>query len=482
MTPLLGFMPDSDATTPGVLLDCEQLIPSENGMSSAPSAIAPVGVGTLADACRGAAVVSDLNGVRRIFAGTTTKIYELASTTYVDQSRVGSYTLGIDSRWTFESFGNSVLAANEADAIQRSTGGVFSDIATAPKADIIFSISGFVMALNYNSGTATTDGWACCAYLDETNWAPSVATQATRGRLVSSEGKITAGKRLGNYAVAYKSKAIYLGQYVGAPVVWQWDQIIGGDAGCSGKEAIVDIGGAHVFVNDENFWVFDGTRPRPLGTGQVRQFWVDDSDPKYRFRTLAVHDKQGNRVWFYYCSRNSLGVRDSVLVYHLGTKQWGRANRSVEAVLQFVSPGLVINELDSLSSTIDGLPNIPFDSQYWFSGGRSVAVFDTAHQILQMNGIAENSSMFTGDFGDDDGISMLRKSRLRFARSPTTSTAIGFKSFVEGTPPTIGTTTTLTDGSYYMTQRGRWHRIKYNFTGEVQITGIALELVPNGKR
>ena len=53
MTPLMGFAPDVESTTPGVLVDCAQLIPFESGMEAAPGLTVPTGVGVLAADCRG---------------------------------------------------------------------------------------------------------------------------------------------------------------------------------------------------------------------------------------------------------------------------------------------------------------------------------------------------------------------------------------------------------------------------------------------
>lgn len=481
MIKLLGFAPDLDATTPGVIVDCSQLIPYESGMKAAPSAVAPNGVGALASACAGAAVLSDMVGGHRAFAGTATKLYALSGTSWSDVSRVAAYTLGVDSRWSFAQFGNSAIGSNGTDLMQRSTGGSFADIAGSPIAEVVMSIAGFVLALNFNDGTVTPDGWICSALYDETDWTIDVSTQCTKGRLVSAEGRIVAGQRLGNYAIAYKPKAIYVGQYVGAPVVWQWDQVIGGDAGCIGKDAVVDVGGAHIFVNDENFWLFDGTRPVPL-PNSPRNWWLSNSDPTYRYRTIAAHDKQRNLVWFFYCSTGSGGVRDSALTFHLVTKQWGRADRLVEAAFGYISPGVTIDGLDAYAGTIDALPAIGVDSQFWVAAGRSLGVIDTAHQVRQMTGPAENSSLTTGDFGDDAQVTMLRSLRPRFAKSPTTGSAEFFKKMGEGDDTTVGSTAALVDGSFNAIQRARWHRARMDFTGETSITGYQPELAANGRR
>ena len=143
MIELIGFAPDLDTTTPGVLTDCTQLIPTERGMAAAPSAVGVSGLGALAAECRGAAVLTNTSGTRRTFAGTQTKIYELASGTWSDVSG-GTYTGSSENRWCFAQFGNAAIATNDTENIQASTAGTFSAIATAPKARLLVAAKDFV--------------------------------------------------------------------------------------------------------------------------------------------------------------------------------------------------------------------------------------------------------------------------------------------------------------------------------------------------
>ena len=139
MDKLLGFAPDAEPTTPGILTAVTNMIPWEQGMRGAPRGATPSGVPALAAECRGAAVVTKLDDTRRIFAGTTTTFYELSAGAWVDSG--GVYTGGADARWSIAQFGNSTLASNYSDAIQRSSGAGFTSIATAPKAKIIFQLA-----------------------------------------------------------------------------------------------------------------------------------------------------------------------------------------------------------------------------------------------------------------------------------------------------------------------------------------------------
>jgi len=480
---LLGFLPDQDPTTPGVITDCTNFIPYETGMQGAPSASTPASTPALAAACIGAVVVTKLDDTRRIIAGSTVRLYELSAGSWSDVTRAGVYTGGTDTRWSFAQFGNATIASNLTDAMQRSTSGAFADIATAPKAKIVFSVGSFVMALNTSDATygVSQNRWWNCATFDETSWTPSVTALSATGTLVSAPGQITAGGKLGDYAVAYKDKAIFLGQFVGAPSVWNWSQVVGGDAGCVGQDAFADIGGAHFIVGQDNLWIFDGSRPTPIGLGQVRQWFYSNSNPSYRYKIQCLFERQRNLVWIFYPSTNSTTL-DSAMVYHIATKQFGLVTINIEAVLNYISAGTTIDGLSGISATIDGLSAYSLDSQFWLVGGRALSVFDTTHQLKLMTGASTSSSYTTGDMGDDEGVSLLSKIRVRFAPgyAPTTATAQVFSKMTEGDGLTTGSTHTINDGKFDALQAARFHRATIAMTGEVRVLAMDAVLKPMG--
>lgn len=486
MTPIVGFAPDADPNTPGIFTACSAVIPFESGFKGAPSAVNST-ADTLAAACIGAVVATKLDGTRRVFAGSTTKLYELSGTTWTDRTRSvgGNYAGGSDTRWSFCQFGDTTVAANLADTLQSSASGAFADISGAPKAKIVISASNnFVIAFNtVDAGFGTSpDRWWCCAQGDQTSWTTSVSTLANSGRLVATEGPITAALPLGNYVIAYKARGVYVGSFVGSPVVWQWDLAPGGEAGAVGQEAVCDIGGAHFFVSNDNFWVFDGTRPIPIGDGVIRQWFLNNSSPTYRYRTKCVFDKQNNLVRVYYPSAGSTGACDSCLVFHVGTKKWGRDDQTIETPLNYIAPGVTINGLDSFASTINALPNIPVDSQYWASGGQVSSFFNTSHKLVSLNGPCGSSSVTFADLGDDDTVSMIDRVRMRFTQSPTTATATGFYKFNEGDTLTQGPSGAINDGKFDVRQSGRFHRVRIDMTGDHKETGYDVKLIPVGGR
>lgn len=480
MDKLLGFAPDADPSVPGVLISVANLIPYEQGMKGAPTGVTPANVPALAAACKGAIVATKLDATRRVFAGTLTKLYELSAGAWSDVS-TGSYTGGTDSRWSFAQFGNSTLASNLSDTIQRSSGAAFSAIAGAPKAKIIFSVGSQIMALNINDGTTKPDGWYCCATFDETDWATSVTTLCAKGQIVAAPGPFNAGGKLGEYAVGYKDKSIHVGQFVGAPAVWDWVQAPGGDAGCIGQDAWADIGGAHFIVGQDNFWIFDGSRPAPIGDDVIRNWFFSNANPNYIYRTQCVCDRQNNVVWVFYCSLTS-ETPDKAIVYHLKSKMWGAADIAVQATLNYVSAGATIDGLTSIAATIDGLSSFSFDSQFWFVGGRSLAVFNNSHQLQSVTGPSVSSGMTTGDAGDDDMVTLLSSIRLRFlpGYKPASATVQTYTKMEAGDSVSTGSTATMSDGKFDVMDSARWHSASFTFTGEHRVSGISATLTSEG--
>jgi hypothetical protein len=485
MTPILGFMPDADPTTPGVLLDCSNIIPFESGFLAAPSPV-PVQAAALAAECRGAVVATKLDGTRRLFAGTQTKLYELTSTAWTDRSKAGNYTGSTESRWSFCQFGDTSMASNLVDPMQQSAAGAFADVPTAPKAKIIVSASNnFVIAFNTNDGTfgVSPDRWWCCAQSNQTDWVPSVATGATTGRLVAREGAIQAALPLGDYVVAYKSRGVFIGSFVGAANgSWQWTAVPGGECGAVGQEAICDVGGAHFIVGEDDFWLFDGTRPAALGEGVLRDWFRRNSSQTFRYRTKCTYDRQRNIVWVAFPSVTSTGSCDRTLAIHVGNKRWGSADRVLQAALNFTAPGVTIDGLDAYSSTIDGLPTIPFDSQYWLAGGRLYAYFDSSNQLVSSTGVAGASSFTTCDMGDEESVSTLDEFRVRFTHVPATAQATSFWAMNEGEDLIAGPSCALNEGKFDLLQSGRFHRVRVDMTGDHRETAYRPKLLDESGR
>ena len=111
---LTGIAPDIDPVTPGIVTDCDAIVPTTAGLSAANSAV-DAGYPPLGTAPVSAYVAELLDGSKRTFVASTTKIYEALAGAWVDRSPVGDYRG--TNRTRFCVFGNNVLSANRTQII-----------------------------------------------------------------------------------------------------------------------------------------------------------------------------------------------------------------------------------------------------------------------------------------------------------------------------------------------------------------------------
>src|SRR3546814_16694511 len=88
---------------------------------------------------------------------------------------------------------------------------------------------------------------------------------------------------------------------------------------------------------------------------------------------MAVVDKPRDLIYWYYPSAASSGELDSVLIYNYRTDRWGKQARAITAALQYSSGQISYDDLGTLYSTYDDLPDIAYDSTFWLSDSQTPA-------------------------------------------------------------------------------------------------------------
>lgn len=479
---LIGFAPDIDPETPGAITSCINCIPSLNGMVGAPTGYDP-GFDALAATCRGAAVLTKLDGTRRVLAGTQTKIYELSGTSWTDSSRVGDYVGGGENVWRFAQFGNVSIATNTLEIMQYSVTGDFADIADAPKAAIVFSVAGFLMAFAVNDsrvGGDRQDAWMCSDLYDYSVWTPASGKQSAYGYFLDRPGEIRGGRALGSYAVAYKERSIHVGQYVGPPLIWAWETIPG-EVGAVSNESIVNTGTAHLFVGRDDFYLFDGTKPVPIG-GPVREWFFTNSDITYRYKIKGVFDKVKNRVWWHFASLSSGGVIDRAIVFDIHSGKWGLASVSIETAFEFYEADTTWDNWPPGAATdYEHMADAAFESPAWDTAQPSPSIVTTAHKVNKLAGACASSTIITGDFGAEDGYSTLDAVHPRFLTRPTTASMTDYTKTYSGDSSEVRGTTSINGNKFNTSSSGRLHRLKFELTGDYEIVGFDPKLMPDGE-
>jgi len=477
---LQGYAPDADPSIIGILTACNQLIPSVRGMEGAPSPVS-VNQTAMASVCQGAAVVRKLDNTTRLLAGTATKLYEGQSGNWTIVGRAATYTLASDSRWRFAQFGDVTIATNENDTVQfSSASGAFSDISAAPEAAIVETVGNFVFAADTLDGTFgdNPDGWWCSGIGNYLAWTPSITTQAARGNLRSSPGKITALKRFGSNIVAYKSQAMYVGAYVGPPIIWDFQEVQG-NAGALCQEVVVSVGTPeqpkHCFMGYDNFYSFDGGRPIPIGNFLKDTVFNSELNRAQQHLSTALHDPIRQRIYFFYPSGTSTQP-NSCVVYNYRTGLWGRDDRTIEAVIDFITvTGVTYDDLGTLYATYNDFPAVTYDSLLAQSSQPVPAIFNTSHVIQALAGASAAPTFTTGDYGDDTQFSLLNRVEPRFITAPTSGSLTNYYR------NTLGGTLTADAGAvmdanyrFDVLREAKWHRLSFNFTGDLELAQFNL--------
>ena len=472
-TKIKGYAPDMDPTEVGVLVNCANAVPSAKGMQGAPAPVTTP-LAALAAACVGAAIVRKLDDTTRFFAGTSTKLYEAATTTWTDVSRGASTYTAIASgaRWSFAQYGNVSLAVQKSDLLQFSTSGAFANVVSSPqavpKASIVETVGQFVFLFDTTEATYgdSPDRWWCSASGNYADWNPSTTTECATGRLISSPGVIRGAKRFGEQIAVYKTRGMYLGTYQGSPSIWRFDEMPG-EAGAASNDAIVNIGtGAypkHLFMGLDDFYSFDGSRPTPIGVGWVKKSVFSEISYANIKLCATLHDPVNSRVYFYYPTESTL---TKCVVYNYLTKQWGRDDRSIECAANYISSGISYGDLGTYYATYADLPQVPYGTSFLVAGATAPAIFNTSHQLQTLNGTSSTSSITTGDLGDEQNLTLVTRVRPLFLVKPTTSNVINYYRNNLGDTLTAGQTSSFADGKYDFIRSARWHRIKFNFAGD----------------
>lgn len=503
MPRFIGYAPDLDPTIPGVITDCIGLVPSPRGFRPAATPAStgqPALPGTL-PACRGAALLRKTDDSTRLFAGTANRLVEQGSGTWTPRSG-STYSLGTANRWRFAQFGDRSLAAAKSEILQSLT--TATDFAavtsTAPKGAIVETVNNFVMLLNVNDqggifdSTDRPDGWWCGPKGNDGtgNWVPSVTTEAATGTLRSTPGPLTAGRRFGNQIVGYKLRSMYLGTYVGPPQIWDW-QLLPGEAGAMSQEAVVNVGTAedpkHIFMGFDNFYMFAGGRAVPIGNvtpegfmSPVRDTVFDELATSVYYACQALHDPRKALVYFHYPSAVNGLITNKCVVYNYRTNRWGRDDRSIEAVVDYVAAGISYDQLGDFYATYDDLPEQSYDTAFVSAGAPQPAIFGTDHILKTLSGAPTTSAIITGDYGDPQTFFDLTRVVPTFLTAPTSATMTNYSRDILSSALVQRGSVALANGRFDVLSSARYHRARFDMTGDYEITGFEAYSQKDGEK
>ena len=428
------------------------------------------------------------------YAGDATKLYQMdSSLVFQDKSKAGGYnnstTENARDFWAFTQFGSNIIATNHADNIQKFEEGVdsaFSDLVSL-KAKYIAVIRDFVVAgYTTESSTIYNQRVKWSGINDSATWTPSQATQSGFQDIVGSHGNsqaIVGGESAG---VIFMEKAIYRMEYVGTPLIFQFNKIAD-NIGAFAPKSVASYGNMVFFLAQDGFYKLTGGQQlTPIGNAKVDNFFFEDLSSNLDGITSAVDPNNSIVVWSYRGSGATGTTNNKLLIYNYAVDKWSTGSGQD---LQFIASASqeAFTTLESLD-VLGDLDNLPksLDSYFYKEGIVGLAGFNSANKFGKF---IANSLSATVDTTEFEGAKGKR------------STLINCRPIVDGTSNTYVTITpitrqsqldTTTTGSAVSTNdtgtcplrsTSRYHRIRVSVTGNFNtMSGVDIEARPEGGR
>lgn len=451
--------------------------------------------GAITARCQGAFAGRSKDGNVTNFSGDASKLYKLSTTTWSDVSKVGGYTTGSEEHWRFVQFYNRVIAVNFTDAIQTWTldsSSAFADLsASAPKARHIASMfPGFVMVGNTFDGT---DGavpnrvwWPAIA--DPTNWptpgsAAAAAVQSDFNDMPTG-GWVQAlvGAVGGAAGLVLMDTSIYRVEYVGPPDIYAFIEIEKA-RGTPCVNGAINTGAFAAYVGEDGFYLCDGSRSIPIGAGKVDKYFFTTVDQTYLYRVYGVSDPINKLLVWAFPTGGSSGNPSMLLIYNWETGRWSDAEISCELIYRSLSSGFGLDDLDSISSSIDALtPSL--DSRFWTGGKLQFSAFDTTHKQALFNGSNMEARIATGEV-TGDGQRLFTSGVRPIVDGGTSSARVGYRDSPDGTVSYTAYSSVGVDGICPQRISSRYTRAEVKIAAGGtwdHAIGVEINSMPDGAR
>lgn len=493
---LADFGPDLDHRTPGNILDMDNFESTPSGLRVMKKFV-PIETATLQGHPLGAYTTILSDGVYQTFVAIKAPLFNaIFRFDPSDNKWKGLSAQFIEAtRYRFATFGNYVIAVNgksppliyrdmqDTEFINLST---VSDLPADYVASTVVVVDEGIFLIE-----AGTDSWWFS--LSPLLWGspgfpgiPSVASGTVRAGvpgLLGPAGPVTAAVQCRNGVALFKANSLFVGQFSGPPYLWNFN-VVSKTVGTSWQDAIIDTGDVLLFVGPDEFYAFDGSSiqaiPNNLRDWFFRRiapiqsdFGVNDPFPNIIGRWDAT---TAQAFWHYALPADPAGKLSEWISYNVTTRKWTHGHMDICDV---VVPFFPEREDGNVKQRLP-----------------SVFGIDTENHVLKVqypDGDPAPAFILTNEFGD--GYSYFQTNRIRpiFNDYPSdrTGKVEAFKRSLFGYPfPDLGSlpkdvrgpTAWLTDdGAFNLIQTARSHQFKLSFTGQAEITAIALDFVPAGE-
>lgn len=492
MIKLGQFLPDQPAYQNAGATVANNVVPAANGYGNLPDVLPFSGAAN--KFIRGMFAAKDDSASSAIYLGDENSLYKFDATdsslTDISKTSDASYSTGNGFVWKFVQFGEEVIATNYSDPIQTivaAGGGRFADLGgSPPKAKHIAVVRDFVMCGYTND---TTDGekpyrvrWSGIGDYD--SWAVDPNTQADF-QDIADMGAVT-GLVGGEYATILMERGIVRAQYVGSPLVFEFDKVQL-QRGCKIAGSVVSLGQNVFYLSDDGFYMFDGQSSKPIGAEKVNRYFLNRFQSNNSARMSAVVDPLRQIVvWSYPSVDSGDGTPDELIIYNYATDSWSTASIGLDAMAPLFTSGYTLEGLATITGSLDSLPSSLDSSVY--KGGEFFFAGSKDNKIQTFTGDNLDAIVETGEFDLQAGRSSLVSNIIPYVENnsgvPLTVTAQVASRDSQNAQVNFGAASTLNSDNFCpVRSSGRFHRVRLNLSGNwTNVQGVDVDGQIRGRR
>lgn len=362
----------------------------------------------LPSACRGAFYALKSDGTVIAFAGTSSKLYRLNNTdfSWVDVSLgAGNYAaLSSNAQWQFAQTGNFVFATQANAVLQSfdlSSSSAFGNASGAPPQAAYVSVVGRFLVLSGLLSNPFRIQWSGLNNFNASDsWTSGVKSSDFQD---FPDGGIVRGVAGGEAGVIFQDQAIRRMSYLpGSPIIFQIDRITQ-DKGLCAPYSIIRAGERIFFYAGQGFHKIEpGGVPEPIGREKVDRTFLADLDKGNLQLFVGAADPRSTRVyWSYKSVSGAIGTSyDKVLGYDFLLDRFFPLSVTGEYLLGISQTGLTLENLDSISSSLDAL-TLSLDA-YATAVQPEIGQFNGSHALGFFRGANLEATLESAEQGMDE--------------------------------------------------------------------------------
>lgn len=323
-----------------------------------------------------------------------------ASTGTGTHSVTSTYSaLSSDAQWQFAQFGNLVFATQKNAVLQvynLSSSSAFADNSGSPPQASYISVVGRFLVLSGLLSNPYRIQWS--GLNDTTNWTSGTGSSDYQD---FPDGGIVRGVAGGEFGTVFQDQAIRRMSYIpGSDIIFQIERIAQ-DQGLFAPYSIVRAGIYTFFHSAQGFFkIAPGGLPEPIGREKVDRTFFDDLDKTDLKLFIGASDPRSTRAfWAYKSTSGTTGLYDKIIGYDYVLDRWFTIDMTGEYLLGMSQPGITLENLDSLSASIDAL-GASLDS-FAVSTQPLIAQFSSEHKMGFFSGANLEATLETAEQGTD---------------------------------------------------------------------------------